>query len=177
MGVPDKTFYDFGKAKGIRLDIGCGGNKQPNFVGMDLRKLSGVDIVHDLQIFPWPIPDGIVIQALCSHVWEHIEPKNRIYFMDEIWRVMKPQGQLMLSVPYWTSFGAFQDPTHYPCPNEATFTYFDPGYPLYQIYQPKPWKLVNNDYRYNGNLEVIIERREIGEYNDKQEPEQKAYQK
>jgi hypothetical protein len=147
------------QALGIRLDIGCGGGKQPNWVGMDLRKLPGVDIVHDVQRFPWPIPDGIVLQALCSHLWEHIEPKYRITFMNEIWRVMKLDGQLLISVPYYSSFGACQDPTHYPCPNEATFTYFDPAYPLYQIYQPKPWKVVANDYRYNGNLEVILEKR------------------
>lgn len=146
----------FRTASGIRLDIGCGTNRQPNWVGIDLRPLPNVDIVHDLQVFPWPIPDNIVILALCSHLWEHIEPKNRMTFMDEIWRVMKVDGQLMLSAPYYTSFGAFQDPTHYPCPNEATFTYFDPDYPLYQIYQPKPWKIEANDYRYNGNLEVIL---------------------
>ena len=178
--LPPGWEHHFGNL-GIRLDIGCGGNKQPNFVGMDLRPLKGVDIVHDLQKFPWPIPDGIVIQALASHIWEHIEPKNRILWMDEIWRVMKPEGQLLLSVPYWTSFGAYQDPTHYPCPNEATFTYFDPEYPLYSIYQPKPWKVVTNDFRYNGNLEVILEKREAGytagNNNDKQESKQKANKK
>jgi hypothetical protein len=147
------------KYKGIRLDIGCGESKQKNWVGIDLRRCKGVDIVHDLQKFPWPIPSDSVLQALCSHLWEHIEPKNRIKFMDEIWRVMKVDGQLLLSVPYYSSFGACQDPTHYPCPNEATFTYFDPAWPLYQIYKPKPWKLIANDYRYNGNLEVIMEKR------------------
>ncbi len=30
---------------GILLDIGCGGNKQKGFVGMDKRKLKGVDII------------------------------------------------------------------------------------------------------------------------------------
>jgi len=147
----------FKEKSGIRLDIGCGENVQKHYVGMDIRPCKGVDIVHDVQEFPWPIPDNIVIQALCSHLWEHIEPKHRIKFMDEIWRVMKPDGQLLLSVPYYSSFGACQDPTHYPCPNEATFTYFDPGYPLYVIYKPKPWKIITNDYRFNGNLEVILE--------------------
>lgn len=142
---------------GIRLDIGCGENKQPNFIGMDIRSVKGVDIVHDAQDFPYPIPDSCCLQVLLSHLWEHIEPKNRIKLMDEIWRVMKPDGQLLISVPYYLSFGAYQDPTHYPCPNEATFTYFDPKYPLYQVYKPKPWKLVRNDYSMNGNLEVIME--------------------
>lgn len=146
-------------AKGIQLDIGCGEKKQKGWVGIDARPCEGVDIVHDLQVFPWPLPDSVALRALCSHLWEHIEPKYRIRFMDEIWRVMKPEGQLLLSAPYWTSFGAFQDPTHYPCPNEATFTYFDSSQPLYEIYKPKPWKIIVNNYQYNGNLEVVLEAR------------------
>lgn len=142
---------------GIRLDIGCGENKQSNFVGMDIRPVKGVDIVHDAQEFPYPIPDNYCLQVLLSHLWEHIEPKNRVKLMDEIWRIMKPDGQLLISAPYYLSFGASQDPTHYTCPNEATFTYFDPKYPLYQIYKPKPWKVVRNDYTLNGNMEVILE--------------------
>lgn len=144
-------------ATGIRLDIGCGEKKQKGWVGMDIRPVKGVDIVHDVQVFPWPIPDNIVLQVLCSHLWEHIEPKYRITFMDEIWRIMRPDGQLLLSAPYYQSIGACQDPTHYTCPTEGTFTYFDKDEPMYQVYKPRPWKVVANDYRWNGNLEVIME--------------------
>lgn len=147
--------------KGIKLDIGCGENKQPNFVGMDIRKLNNVDIIHNAQQFPYPLPDNCCLMVLLSHVWEHIEPKNRINLMNEIWRITKIDGQLLISVPYYLSFGAYQDPTHYPCPNEATFTYFDPKFALYNIYKPKPWKLMRNDYQMNGNLEVLLEKRAI----------------
>jgi SAM-dependent methyltransferase len=142
---------------GIRLDLGCGENKQANWVGMDIRELEGIDIVHDVQDIPYPIPDSCCLQVLMSHLWEHIEPKYRIKVMDEIWRIMKPGGQLLISVPYYLSFGAYQDPTHYPCPNEATATYFDPKFPLYQVYKPKPWKIIRNDYTANGNMEIIVE--------------------
>lgn len=146
------------KAKaGIRLDIGCGEAKQHGFVGMDIRELPGVDIVWNAQEFPYPIPDNCCLQILMSHLWEHIEPKNRMRLMDELWRIMKPEGQLLISAPYYLSFGACQDPTHYTCPNEATFLYFVPTHPLYQIYKPKPWRVTRNDYVMNGNLEVIME--------------------
>ena len=148
----------FKDKRGFRLDIGCGENKQPNWLGMDKRKIKGVDIVHDAQVFPYPLEDECCFQVLLSHLWEHIEPKNRIDLMNEIWRIMKPDGQLLISVPYYLSFGACQDPTHYPCPNEATFTYFDPKMPLYNIYKPKPWKLVQNNYTMNGNMEIILEK-------------------
>lgn len=150
-------WHHFDKEKGIRLDIGCGEGKQKNFVGMDKRRLPGVDIAHDIQDFPWPIPDNACIVCLMSHLYEHIEPKYRIQLFDEIWRVLKPDGQLWLSSPYYLSIGANQDPTHYPCPNEATALYFAPTHPLYQVYKPKPWRIISNNYQMNGNLEVIME--------------------
>ena len=58
--------------QGIKLDIGCGGNKQPGFVGLDVRKLPGVDIVQDIEKFPWPLPNESVSFAMASHVLEHI---------------------------------------------------------------------------------------------------------
>lgn len=147
----------FTREGGINLDLGCGEAKRVNWVGMDKRPLKGVDIVHDIQELPWPIPDSICHQVLMSHIWEHIEPKYRVQVMDEVWRVLKPNGRLLLSVPYATSRGAYQDPTHYPCPNELTFTYFDPTHPLWQVYKPKPWRLMQNNYKLIGNMEVILE--------------------
>lgn len=70
---------------GIKLDIGCGENKQDGFVGIDMRASSGVDIVHDLEEFPWPLPDDCVVLAIASHVVEHINPHKGVFiqFMDE----------------------------------------------------------------------------------------------
>jgi SAM-dependent methyltransferase len=166
------------KKLGIRLDIGCSDHKQPHWIGMDIRNLPGVDVVHDAQKFPYPFEDNCCFQILLSHLWEHIEPKYRVDMMNELWRIMKPEGQLLISVPYYLSIGACQDPTHYTCPNEATFTYFDPAYPLWQIYKPHPWRLVQNNYSMTGNMEVILEKRK-GEriVPDNKEHKRKAYKK
>ena len=144
---------------GINLDVACGGNKQPNFLGMDIRKLPCVDIVYDVENFPWPIPDSICNKILVSHFWEHIKPWLSIEFMNECWRVMKPGGQLLISTPYAGSVGYYQDPTHCNPASEVTFTYFDPRRALYNIYTPKPWRLDRNAYQMNCNLEVILEKR------------------
>ena len=153
---------------GIRLDIGCGENKQEGFVGMDMRKVEGVDIVHDVTKYPWPLPDESVLMALASHLVEHINPADFgfIKFMDEAWRVMKPHGEFMIATPYAGSPGYWQDPTHVnPC-NEATWHYFDPLADndgqlskLWTIYQPKPWKIKLNAYHKNGNMEILLAKR------------------
>jgi len=151
---------------GISLDIGCGENKQgAEWVGMDIRELPGVEIVWDFEEFPWPLPDECVVRAIASHVVEHINPHKFgfINWMNEAWRVMKPNGQLALALPYWLSPGFAQDPTHCnPC-NEHTWAYFDPevgGGVLYNIYKPKPWKLEYISWNPVANMEVIMRKRD-----------------
>lgn len=63
----------FKKMSSCKIDIGCGENKQPGFIGVDFRKGPNVDIVQDLTKFPWRgIPDECASLAMASHVLEHI---------------------------------------------------------------------------------------------------------
>jgi predicted SAM-dependent methyltransferase len=152
----DKLLKD---KSGIRLDIGCGSNKQSDdFVGMDIRPLEGVDIVHDMTDIPWPLPDECVLTAIASHVVEHIPPHNFgfINWMDEVWRVLKPGGQLAIVVPHGNSQGYLQDPTHCNACNENTWSYFDPTHPLYSIYAPRPWRIEHLTWSPTVNIEVIM---------------------
>jgi SAM-dependent methyltransferase len=151
-------------ASGFRLDVGCGGNKQLGWIGMDKRQVKGadgkdvVDVLHDIEVFPWPFDDESVLDILCSHIIEHIKPWLMIDLMNEMWRVMKPGGQLVISMPYGVSYGYVQDPTHCNACNEATWQYFDPRFPLYGIYKPKPW-LQNKGFpqwQISGNMEVLM---------------------
>lgn len=154
------------KNQGVKLDIGCGANKQgKDWIGLDYRKLPGVDIIQDLEKFPWPLPDNCATLAVASHVVEHINPAGGAFikFMDEVWRVLKEGGEFIIGAPYAGSSGYFQDPTHVnPC-NEMTWSYFDPKCPsnLYYIYKPKPWKIKINAFSMNGNLEVVLIKRPL----------------
>jgi SAM-dependent methyltransferase len=153
---------------GIRLDIGCGSNKMPGFIGIDILPLKGVDIVHDLEETPWPLPDECVLTATASHVLEHINPHKGVFInvMNEIWRVLKRDGQFAFVVPHASSHGYAQDPTHVNMINETTMHYFDPdpegntmGPSLWNFYRPKPWKIVRQYFNPQGNLEVLLEKR------------------
>lgn len=154
------------RESGIRLDIGGGENPQPNFVNMDIRDLPGVDIIHDAEDIPWPLPDECVLVAMASHLIEHINPHGGgfIRFMDEVWRVMKPGGEFAIACPHGSSQGYLQDPTHCnPC-NEATWAYFDPEEPntggaLWQIYKPKPWRIKYLSWSPAANIEVVLVKR------------------
>ena len=145
---------------GIFLDIGCGANAQPGWVGLDIRELPGVDIVHDVEVYPWPLPDECVKAAMASHLVEHINPHKFgfINFMDEVWRVMQPGGEFAIAVPHGSSQGYIQDPTHCnPC-NEATWDYFCPHRQsgLWHIYKPKPWAVKALTSNPSANMEVVL---------------------
>ena len=145
------------KLKGkICLDVGCGENVQPGFIGMDKRPLSGVELVHDAESFPWPVESGSISVILMSHFVEHVKPWLSIDLIDEAWRVLCPVGLLIIATPYGGSFRYNQDPTHCNPWNEATVEYFLPGYPLYEIYKPKPWKLEKRAWLITGDLELAV---------------------
>lgn len=147
----------------IFLDVGCGSNKSSGAVGLDKRDIPGVDIVHDLEVIPWPLADESCRRVLMSHIIEHLKPWLIVDILDEVWRIMEPDGQLMIATPYAGSPRFWQDPTHIHGWMEATPEYFDPGYPLYDIYRPKPWKIEENIWHSHGDMEVIFSKRKLYE--------------
>lgn len=150
-------------------DLGCGANKQgKDWFGIDYRKLPGVDLVQDLESFPWGVPSETFNTVVANHVVEHIQPAHGIFlsWMNEVWRILKPDGEFLISAPYATSPGMFRDPTHCNFVNEETWSYFDNDDTfyrgsLYHIYSPLPWKIKINTFHGTGNLEVVLVKREI----------------
>ncbi len=107
----------------LRLDLACGQNKREGFMGVDIAPGEGVDVVHDLEVYPWPFQDNSVDEVNISHYIEHT--KDLIAFMNELYRIMKPGAQCQIIAPYYSSMRAWQDPTHTRAISEATFLYFN----------------------------------------------------
>ncbi len=153
----------------VKIDLGGGANPQPGFINFDVRPLPGVDIVHDWEELPWPLPDHCATLIMAGHVVEHVNPAKFgfIKWMDECWRVLKYDGQLMITTPFAGSTGYWSDPTHInPCTNR-TWEWFDPLHPsrLYFQYKPKPWRIQNCFWSVDGNLEcLLVKRREDVSY-------------
>lgn len=123
----------------MNLDIGCSSKKLPGYVGMDILPQIGVDIVHDIEAFPWPVESDSCEAIHASHVLEHLKPWMLMGVMDEAWRVMKPGGEITIKTPYGPAY-AF-DPTHCILFQESSFYYFDPVTAYHAIYNPKPWQI------------------------------------
>jgi len=150
--------------KGIMLDIGSGSSPQKGFVGMDYQEYNDPNIItHNWDNFPWPFKDEYVLTAVGSHVVEHVNPVNGhfINWLNEVWRILQPDGQVAFVTPYAGSPGYWQDPTHCNGITEATWYYFDPLHPsgYYQFYEPAPWEIEMCTFHREGNLEVVLRKR------------------
>lgn len=117
---PEKTVK---KAKELKLDLACGSNKVEGFTGVDRVKTKSVDIVHDLEKFPWPFKTDSVDEVVVNHYIEH--SSDLFAFMNELHRIMKPGARATITAPYYSSMRAWQDPTHTRAISEATFLYFN----------------------------------------------------
>jgi SAM-dependent methyltransferase len=104
------------------LDIGCGRNKLPGSMGLDIVPLEGVDVVHDLNQFPYPFPSDTFDGVRIVHVIEHIESILRT--MEEVHRIIKPGGVVEIVTPHYTDASSWQDPTHIWHLNSRSFDYF-----------------------------------------------------
>jgi SAM-dependent methyltransferase len=108
-----------------KLNLGCGTDLKPGWVNQDLVDMPGVDVVHDLTRFPWPFEEGEFDDLVMINVLEHLPETVRT--MEEIHRIMKPDGRVTIRVPYWNSPDAISDPTHRKAFNEQSFDFFIPG--------------------------------------------------
>ncbi len=136
------------------LNLGCGNDIKEKFTNVDCQKLEGVDVVHNLEKFPYPFENNSFTYIHASMILEHICPKNTIKFMNECWRLLKKDGTMFIAVPIAGSWISHQDPTHCNYIGEWTMKYFDPSQQEYSIYTPKPWDILEQD------REIV--RKEIG---------------
>jgi hypothetical protein len=130
------------RATELKLDLGCGLNPKEGFEGVDLY---GDKAIHkmDLFRFPWNFKDNSVDEIHASHLLEHVparEVEERdlvsaagksflgqdmlFAFMDECYRIMKPDAWMNVVVPSGRSNRAFWDPTHRRFFMQETFLYF-----------------------------------------------------
>jgi predicted SAM-dependent methyltransferase len=128
----------------LKLDLGCGLNPKEGHEGVDLY---GDKAKHkvDLFKFPWPFKDNSVDEIHASHLLEHVPAREvelqdltsayagakqflgqdmLFAFMDECWRIMKPDAWMHVIVPSGRSNRAFWDPTHRRFFMQETFLYF-----------------------------------------------------
>lgn len=84
-----------------RLNIGCGTDIKEGCINLDRNSLDGVDVVWDLDEFPYPFEDNSIDRIFAFHILEHVEYYEKT--MQELNRIMKKGGAIYIRVPHFSA--------------------------------------------------------------------------
>lgn len=149
-----------------KLNIGCGKDILPNCVNHDIVKFcDGVDVVHDLNVFPWPWGDDEFDEVIAKSVLEHLDC-DLVCSLNEIWRILKPGGLVTLKLPHWQADVSWWDPTHRWKFSLMSFEQFDPSTERgkeYYHYTPFKWEMVTRPHLNKAQSSIHLVLRKIVE--------------
>ncbi len=95
--VPDR-----GADTGVRLHLGCGPNKFPGWVNVDIEEQYEPELLHDLSE-GLPQADATVDLIFSEHFFEHLTLPDGVALMAECRRVLRPGGTLRIAMPDLTT--------------------------------------------------------------------------
>lgn len=106
----------------VKIELGCGSNKQEGFKGIDILAHPGVDFVANLEEGLSFLKDNSVDEFYSAHFLEHIN--NFELLMSEIYRALKPGGICTIIVPHFSNPYYYSDYTHKRFFGLYSFDYF-----------------------------------------------------
>lgn len=125
-----------------KLNLGCGEFKKPGYINHDSEAHLHPDVVHDLDVFPYPFPDNHFTVVEADHVFEHLRYPFKT--MREMARIMAPGGRLIIRVPHFSRGFTHAD---HKCGFDVSFPlYFNPTFK--GGYTGMPWRLDSMQLRW-----------------------------
>jgi len=128
------------------LHVGCGKTKIPGSICVDIVEIPGfVDIVHDLNKYPYPFTNNSFDEIHMYHVLEHLD--NPLKTIEEMHRILKIGGIFYIRVPHFSSMGAFSDITHKRPFGYSSFDCFEEAN-SYHFYTKVKFKIIKKKIKY-----------------------------
>ena len=149
----------------MELLLGCGSNRvkklhqqgRPDWDGLvtlDLEARHNPDVVHDLNN-PLPFMPDVADEIHAYEVLEHCGQQGDYKFFfrqfSDFWRVLKPNGVILGTVPLPTSVWAWGDPSHTRVIPKESLTF------LHQPAYAQVGKTAMSDFRsiYKADFDII----------------------
>ena len=143
------------------LDIGCGKNKTRGSIGIDRVALPGVDIVHDLDQFPWPCCDNEFSIIYANHFLEHVS--DILQTLSEIHRICARHARVVIRVPHYASDNFHTDLTHKVAFGYRSFDHFSINGKIdYDFYVPFKFEILYRRIKFMSPLRQFDPFRMLG---------------
>lgn len=105
-----------------KLNLGCGKNKMKGYVNVDFNPFFSPEIIHDLNVFPYPFKDNEFEEIYLDHVLEHLN--NPFKVLEEIYRIAKNNAKVIVKCPHFSC--NWLNPSHRSAISSYLFNYFNP---------------------------------------------------
>lgn len=119
---------------GLKINLGSSGFNEPGYINVDIRPSVKPEVLHDLNVFPYPFKDNSADIIKMSHILEHLEKPFKV--MEELHRVLKPSGQLHIHVPHFSRGFTHAEHEHG----------FDVSFPYYFMKEKFPEQFYGSEY-------------------------------
>ncbi len=93
-----------------RLNVGCGRDIRKGWINLDMITYPGIDIIHNLNKYPYPFKNNTFDRIWASQIIEHLDdPYN---FVKELWRIAKPGAEINIGTVHFSAPNVWGDLTH-----------------------------------------------------------------
>lgn len=145
-----------------RISAPDGPQEWSNLVTLDMNPDVNPSLVWDMNNLPLPFPDNCFDEI---HAYESLEHCGRqgdfgFFFAQfaDFWRMLKPNGLLMATVPMWDSPWAWGDPSHTRVITPGSLVFLNQQEYVNQIDKPRDGKRTSmTDFRrwYQADFECL----------------------
>ena len=118
------------------LSMGHGPNPKPKssdleFITLDIVNYPTIDVVWNLEKLPLPFKDNLFDEIQAYHILEHVSKDKFEELIEELHRILKPNGILKIKVPFFSFCSAFH-PDHKNTFTYTSFNKYEPSHPLHK---------------------------------------------
>ena len=107
-----------------KLNLGSGEFRKDGYINVDFGSVSDPDVVHDLNVFPYPFDSNYFDFVEADHVIEHLDEPFAV--MKEIHRITRNGGSVLIRTPHFSR--GFSHPEHQRGFDVSFPFYFQPSF-------------------------------------------------
>jgi len=106
-----------------KANLGCGTDYREGWHNVDQLQSVKTDQRVDLNELPWLWTNSSFEYVLMDNVIEHLD--DQLGVLNELHRVVRPHGKIVLRFPHWNSPGHFTTPSHTTTLTHRSFEHYE----------------------------------------------------